>query len=71
MSTYAYENCPVNLRLKDDYYEIGVVVDGAFVVFGVAKKGGLEDDLGEARTAADAAAQTQAAPSTTPQAPQA
>lgn len=56
----AFDNLPVGLRKDEsgDTYSVGVTVNGAFLVFGQFKAGGVEDDLQEA---ADAAAQAQAA----------
>lgn len=61
-----YENVPVSVRKREGQglYEFGVVLDGAFIVFGGRKTGGVDDDIARARQnakdEADAAAQAQA-----------
>jgi len=46
-----YENVPVGVRRRGDYYEVGVVIDSGFFAFGAYKAGGFEEDLSEAHEA--------------------
>lgn len=56
-SDFLYENLPVNVRLDSSgqYYQFGVVMDGAYVVIFNRKTGGVNDDITRAKAAADEA----------------
>ena len=47
----AYENVPVGVRKRGDAYEVGLVIDGAFLAFGSYKAVGFEQDVEEGRAA--------------------
>ena len=47
-----YENVPVGVRQRGDSYEVGLVIDGAFLAFGSYKGAGFEQDVEEGRAAA-------------------
>lgn len=57
-----YENVPVSVRKREGQgmYEFGVVLDGAFIVFGGRKTGGVDDDIARARQTAQDEADAQA-----------
>lgn len=63
MTELSYSNLPVGLRrtVSGDLVQLGVEVDGAFVVFANLKTGGFDEDLAEAKAKADAAATDQPA----------
>lgn len=60
MTDFLYSDLPVVVR-KDssgEYFEFGVVLDGAFVSFAARKTGGINDDIARAKDAAEIAAAT-------------
>lgn len=61
-SDYLYEDLPLSVRLDSSgqYYQFGVVMDGAYVVIFNRKTGGVNDDI---QRAADAAAAAKASKS--------
>lgn len=65
-----YEGLGVSVRKREGQgtYEFGVVLDGAFVVFGGRKTGGVDDDIARAKQAAqdEAAAAPQSSPADAP-----
>ena len=59
-----YENVPVGVRKRGDNYEVGVVIDGAFLAFGSYKGPSFEEAVEEGRAAAAEAAKTAEADTT-------
>ena len=58
-----FDNLPLQVKYKGDFYEIGTTVNGAWLAFGGGNKPELEARLYEAQEAAKQA-QTQPVPTT-------
>jgi len=69
MAKLDHDNLPVGMRLTSDgdSYEIGLTVEGAWIVFGRITKGALDADVAEAKeTAAQEQPETAAEPAAEP-----
>lgn len=64
MSDIVYSGLTVDVRKREgqEVYEFGVWLDGAFVVIGGRKTGGVDDDIARAKDAAERAAASPASP---------